>query len=540
MDALLAKLQADEPITTPERRQLAGIVQSFAHIVELVAAGQTARIAPLLGMRGPRREGMDSASEEPSTSPTSVADDAPTVHAPETKTSSAPEPRTLARDEHGRRAAAGFERLQTAHHQHTLLHPGESCPSCRAGRVYKYRPDEFTTVSGQAPLVATRHTVDTLRCNSCLAVFKAPIPESWTDDGVEERTLYTHSAVAMVVYYRFFAGVPMHRQDRLQRALGVPVPDASIWDMCERFADVATHVVRVLSRLASDAPLFYGDDTGATILDTRSKVKKRRGSDKEDRRTGCHTTCVIAVTADDHAISLFNTGIHHTGEVMDALVEDRQDGLHPPLFMGDCVSSNVITTAVVIYAGCNAHAVRRFKALADRYPEQAGAVLEHYGAIYANEDHCRASGLVGEARRDYHEQHSRPHLRTICELGEDLIEARKMEPNSDLAAAFSYVRENERRLSAFTRHPGAPLDNNRCERELKLCIQLRDTARFFRNTIGSGVADSILTLGATASAAGVNLPEYFATLLRNRADVRAHPEDWLPWRYRERPPPLLE
>ena len=60
--------------------------------------------------------------------------------------------------------------------------------------------------------------------------------------------------------------------------------------MCERFADVATHVVRVLSRLASDAPLFYGDETGATILDTRSKVKKRRGSEKEDRRTGCHTT----------------------------------------------------------------------------------------------------------------------------------------------------------------------------------------------------------------------------------------------------------
>ena len=59
-------------------------------------------------------------------------------------------------------------------------------------------------------------------------------------------------------------------------------------------------------------------------------------------------------------------------------------------------------------------------------------------------------------------------------------------------------------------------------------LQQRVRARFFRNTIGSGVADNILTLGATASAAGVNLPEYFATLLRNRADVRAHPEDWLP------------
>lgn len=85
-------------------------------------------------------------------------------------------------------------------------------------------------------------------------------------------------------------------------------------------------------------------------------------------------------------------------------------------------------------------------------------MLEHYGAIYAPEDHFRASGLVGEARRDYHEWHSRPHLRAICELVEDLIEARKMAPNSDLAAAFSYVKENERRLSAFTRHPGPSVD----------------------------------------------------------------------------------
>ena len=109
MDALLVKLQADEPITAPERRQLAGIVQSFAHIVELVAAGQTARIAPLLGIRGPRREGIESVSEEPSTNPAPVADAAPVAQAPETNTSCAPEPSALARDDHGRRAAAGFE-----------------------------------------------------------------------------------------------------------------------------------------------------------------------------------------------------------------------------------------------------------------------------------------------------------------------------------------------------------------------------------------------------------------------------------------------
>jgi hypothetical protein len=400
--------------------------------------------------------------------------------------------------------------------------------------VYKYRPDEFTVVSGQAPLIATRHVVEALHCNLCKSVFKAPLPEPLLADGVEERPLYTYSAVAMVVFFRFFAGVPMHRQDRLQRALGVPVPDASIWDMCERFANLARSIVRVLFALAADAPLFLGDDTGATILDTRSKVKKNRKTGENERRTGCHTTCVIAVTPEGQTITLFTTGIHHTGEVMDLVVGEREPSLPPPVFMGDCAASNTVTTAVVIYAGCNAHAVRRFKALVERYPEEASFVLERYGKIYEHEANCRAQGLVGEARRDYHEAHSRPLLREICEHGEDLLEQRKMEPNGDLAAAYGYVIDHERKLSAFTRHAHAPLDNNQCERQLKLAIQLRDTARFFRNPVGAGVADAILTLGATALNAGENLPDYFTAILRHAVDVRRSPERWLPWRYKER------
>ena len=545
VDVLLGKLrdQAIE-LSADDRLKLTGLVESFAHVVELAAAGRTSEIARLLGIRPDRRaasaegemaspSGTASTSEPPSASGDEGLPgrpDAPAAgHSEAAEEASEP-----ARSNHGRRGPAGFGRLLTAHHHHTSLHAGDACPDCRCGRVYKYRPDEFTTISGQAPLVATRHVVDTLRCSLCSSVFKAPLPAALIDDGVEERPLYARSAVAMVVYYRFFAGVPMHRQDRLQRALGVPVPDSSIWDMCERFADVARPVVRALHAAAADARVFYGDDTGATILDTRSKVKKNRKTGEDERRTGCHTTGIIAVTDEDRAITLFATGIHHTGEVMDLVVGTRDPSRPPPVFMGDCIASNTVTTAVVIYAGCNAHAVRRFKALIERYPAEAGFALERYGAIFDHEAHCRKHEIVGEARRQHHDTHSRPLLRQIIEHGDDLLEQRKMEPSSDLAAAYAFVRNNERRLSAFARHPYAPLDNNRCERELKLAIQLRDTARFFRNAIGAGVADVTLTLGATALNAEVNLPEYFTALLRNADDVRRHPRRWLPWCHAER------
>jgi hypothetical protein len=95
------------------------------------------------------------------------------------------------------------------------LFAGDCCPEYQCGRVYKYRPSEFTTVSGQSPLVVTRHTVEALQCNLCKAVFKAPLPEVLEADGIQERTLYSYSAIAIVCTYRFFAGMPMHRQERV-------------------------------------------------------------------------------------------------------------------------------------------------------------------------------------------------------------------------------------------------------------------------------------------------------------------------------------
>ena len=204
-------------------------------------------------------------------------------------------------------------------------------------------------------------------------IFSAPLPAELETDGISGRTLYTYSAVAMVCIMRCFGGLPMHRQDRLQKALGIAVPNSSIWDMHERLANAIRPVWRYLVTEAANATLFFGDDTGATILASRSKVRPNRRTGEPTRRTGCHTTCVIAMTDDGHAAVLFQTGIHHTGEVMDLtfIFANRDEGLPPPIFMGDGIASNTVTTAIVYYAGCNAHAVRRFKELSERYPEHA-------------------------------------------------------------------------------------------------------------------------------------------------------------------------
>lgn len=51
---------------------------------------------------------------------------------------------------------------------------------------------------------------------------------------------------------------------------------------------------------------------------------------------------------------------------------------------------------------------------------------------------------------------------------------RKMEPNSGLGKAIQYMLRHLGPLTLFLREPGAPLDNNLCERALKKAILHRN------------------------------------------------------------------
>jgi hypothetical protein len=61
----------------------------------------------------------------------------------------------------------------------------------------------------------------------------------------------------------------------------------------------------------------------------------------------------------------------------------------------------------------------------------------------------------------------------------------------------------------------------------------RKIAYFYKTLAGAGVADVITSLIATSSQAGINVFDYFNAVQRNGAAVRASPENWLPWNYRE-------
>jgi transposase len=562
VDVLLTALRGGRALTPKEREDAEAIVSTHKHVVELLEQGATSvrGLKKLLGIKNKTREGntrgKGSASNKTSKGAKPSSDGETKAGEPKAGSPEAPPPSPdpdanagssdaeappqdpgdtpKNRNEHGRRGWNDFPDAPLQCHAHDELKPGCQCPQCVRGRLYPCEPARIAVIVGRPPLQAERHEAERLQCNLCKTIFTASLGRESEDDGVDGRRLYAFSAATAVVLQKYYGGMPWHRQEGLQAAQGVEVPDASMSDLCERVANDAAPIARVLRGRARDAKLLLGDDTGALILAERAVERPDRRTGKLVERTGGHVTCVIAVTEDDHRITLYRVGIQHTGEMLDQVLEGRPPELPPPLFMGDCHSANTVTVCQVIYGACNAHAVRRFKALKDRYPEQAAYALERYKKIFDHETSCKEAKLNPQERLTYHREHSKPLLDELCGYGDELLESKAFEPNSDIAEAYGYVTNNRVRLSAFLRHPGMPLENNEVERKLRLPVRLRDNAPFFKNNVGAAWAETIWTVGDTALDHGVNLFDYFNAIQRHAGDVRLNPHLWLPWVYQER------
>ena len=521
-DDLVGKLKAATPLSEAESRTTAEVIESWQYVVMLAEAGKLGRrIERLLGINSSNKpDNVDSSGQAPD-SVGHREDDKPKEPGASTATGTlesglAPSPDNAERpgqgaeqsaiaceptndgsasgssdseaqggpsagddepnknrDAHGRRGWDDFPSVPVQHLSHSELTIGCQCPECLRGRLYGAKPARLVVISGQAPLVGSRYIAQRLQCGFCKAVFTATNDEL-DRDGVNGRRLYTHSAAAVVAIVKYFAGMPWFRQQFLQLAVGVEVPDASLADVCERLAEVLIHVVRYLFTLARSARLFLGDDTGAVILDLRKTTRTRRASSEEVERTGGHVSCVIAETFDGKRLVLFRVGIQHTGELMDEVLRGRDPSLPAPLFMGDCHACNTVSVCHTIHGGCNAHAVRRFKEIKQRYPVEAGYALERYDTIFDNDTQCKNDGLDDQQRLAFHVEHSKPLFQEVCAYGEQLLEDKKYEPNSDIAY-FPRKRDwtfSEFPVFNFGSHPkstpqsvcrtGLPILHNHC------------------------------------------------------------------------------
>ena len=509
--------RARASLSAEEYRKLKGVVEALSYLTDLVADQETT-IHDLRQLLFPastekteavlKKAGIEGTAK-------AAADPSGTSPAGEQK-KNAPG--------HGRNGAGAYRNPRRVTVAHASLKHGDRCPGCLRGKVYEQpEPRRLVRIVGQAPLTATLYELQRLRCNLCGEVYSAEAP-----DGVGEDK-YDESAAAMIAQLKYGTGMPFYRLEDLEQNLGIPLPASTQWEIVEEAAELIKPARDELIRQAAQGEVLHNDDTRMKVLALRRAIAEEAGE-----RTGIFTSGVVS-TAEGRKIALFFTGRQHAGENLAEVLKWRAAELPVPIQMSDALSRNAPKPIQLLVGNCLAHGRRQFVQITPNFPQPCRHVLETLGEVYHQDRLAREHGLSGVERLHFHQQHSQPVMNDLHQWLEAQLKENKMEPNSGLGKAISYMLRHWQALTLFLREPGAPLDNNLCERALKKAILHRKNSLFYKTLNGAEVGDLYMSLIHTCELNGANAFDYLTELQRHTEDLAAKPADWMPWNYRAAP-----
>ena len=427
-----------------------------------------------------------------------------------------------ARKGHGRKGACSYTGASRVSVAHPDLKHGQICPDCLRGRLYKMADPGYWIRCFAAPLVqAVVYELEKFRCNLCGKIFTAPRPPEAGEDKYDE------TVPATLAVMKYAAGLPFYRMQWLQKCFGVPLAASTQWQIIYEAALKLYPVYLKLLYLAAQGRLFHNDDTTIKIL---SLLKEQK--EQAPERKGMFTTAVVS-RIEDKTITCFFTGRKHAGENLEDLLRQRLSDLPTPIQMCDALSRNAPGKFLTLFCNCLTHGRRNFVDIYWAFPEECRFVIESLARIYNHDAICKDRNLSAEERLTFHQENSGPVMGELKESFETQLAEKKVEPNSGLGKAMRYMLRHWGPLTMFLQIPGAPIDNNICERGIKLVVQHRKNSLFYKTILGAFVGDLFMSLIYTCKQMTADPFAYVTSLLCHSELISKDPSKWMPWNYKE-------
>jgi len=185
----------------------------------------------------------------------------------------------------------------------------------------------------------------------------------------------------------------------------------------------------------------------------------KQSDEERGGRKGMYTSGIMS-TVGDRKMAVFMTGSKHAGENLADILQKRSVALPPPVQMCDALSRNLPENFKTILANCLAHARRRFVDVEPNFPRECTYVLETLEQVYINDALTKQQNMTPDQRLQYHQQKSAPLIDDLKDWLRQQFDDKKVEPNSGLGQAISYMLNHWKELTLFLRVPKAPLDNH--------------------------------------------------------------------------------
>src|SRR5512142_1342966 len=315
-EALIARLQADT-LTGDDRRLLVKLIRVYFWFTFALSETKISlkRLKRALFGDGkpppsPPAGGGASGSAGGGAADVSAERTALPPLGPDPARASAPEA-VARRRGHGRQGAAVYTGAERVVCRHETLAAGQPCPACGRGTLYPLPAGVEIRIDGNALLSAVRYELEKLRCSACGDVFTAAAPTTAKPEK------YSPRARAVIALGRYYLGLPFYRMERYQALVGVPVADATLWDLAEQVADSAWPVFASLWNLAAQGEVSFQDDTHVRILTLLAENRRADAAGNTLERRGMQTTGLV-VQVENRVICLYRSGRAHAGDNLTA------------------------------------------------------------------------------------------------------------------------------------------------------------------------------------------------------------------------------
>jgi transposase len=341
---------------------------------------------------------------------------------------------------------------------------------------------------------------------------------------VIDKTQYGPGLLAHTIVSKCADSLPLYRQAKQYRRMGVPISRSTLTDLFHRGAELLAPLSRRLEQLVPEQPVVQADET---VIKVQATGKCRKGY---------LWTFVTWMVIAGRRVELI--AYRFSPSRSGATPAEVLGGSTGTLVVDAYTGYNAVTTPDGRErAGCLAHARRRFFDALTTAPE-AQEALDLIREVYRIEHEATELGIAGtSAHLALRQEKSQPLMDRL----ESWIDAQRPKhlPKGAMGEALSYARNSWEALCKFLGDPDIPLDNNASERALRAAALGRKNFLFVGSDQAGRNIAGLYALVTTCEANGVNPLDYITdVLIRIQTHPNSRIDELLPynWRPVDKPP----
>jgi len=345
-----------------------------------------------------------------------------------------------------------------------------------------------------------------LRCKCCKKTFlEAKPPER-----VFPESEFGPILVAQIIVRKVLDSLPFYRQKKILFREDLYINDNVLGDLFHKAGTKLLPIYEYLRSLVKESWLILADETVLKFLQPPFEQL-----DKKSNRG--YAWCFL--DPENNRV-IFQYDPTRDSKIPTELLKDSSGILVCDGYSGYNI---VVNSYDRERAGCLAHARRKFVDLLESDADIAPGIVALFDAIYKVE--VKVAEFQNQIGTAFHlETRQLQSLKLLKDIKKQCESTLKsgIAPTHPLAKAMNYFLNQWPHLIKFTEDIRIPLDNNFCERTLRIVALLRKNSLFVGNAESGQRTMVLLSLAQSCVFQGINPVEYFADVLMR---MNSPPED---------------